>query len=368
MNFFIRRRLLKTGREMVRQARRLRDYRGDILTDTELRKLAEAEQGLRIALESEDMDLIRKERDLLAGHIVRMTPIRSLPGLRDNFEILVVAVAVAMGFRAYFVQPFKIPTGSMQPTLYGIHSESGAKPTIMDRLPLKYLKWLVAGEWYRQVVAEESGPVMMIEDNQQGAPERYLVVGSHRYKIPRDVPRIVLPPNGIVNAGHLLWSGTVVAGDHVFVNKVIWNFRRPRRGEIMVFKTDGIKTLPQDTHYIKRLIGCPGETISIDQPNVVINGAVVKEPHPILAIERKLPPHDQFPYNLGYKAPIGPDAMYLTNPTDTFRLGPGQYFALGDNTDNSKDGRYWGAVPERNLVGPAFMLYWPFSKRWGTIR
>jgi signal peptidase I len=41
---------------------------------------------------------------------------------------------------------------------------------------------------------------------------------------------------------------------------------------------------------------------------------------------------------------------------------------MGDNTRNSRDGRYWGAVPQANLVGPAFMVYWPVSRRWGLIR
>ena len=45
-----------------------------------------------------------------------------------------------------------------------------------------------------------------------------------------------------------------------------------------------------------------------------------------------------------------------------------EYFALGDNTRNSRDGRYWGPVPQKNLVGPALLVYWPLSKRWGLAR
>ena len=56
-------------------------------------------------------------------------------------------------------------------------------------------------------------------------------------------------------------------------------------------------------------------------------------------------------------------------PAQTFDLGPGEYLALGDNSDNSLDSRYWGAVPAENLLGPATFVHWPFtSPRWGSIR
>jgi signal peptidase I len=81
---------------------------------------------------------------------------------------------------------------------------------------------------------------------------------------------------------------------------------------------------------------------------------------------------DQAPgYEAGYQLvdprTAGSDPCYLASPNQKVLLGPGEYLALGDNTTNSRDSRYWGPVRQRNLVGPACLVYWPFSKRWGLI-
>jgi signal peptidase I len=164
--------------------------------------------------------------------------------------------------------------------------------------------------------------------------------------------------------GAILWSGHITAGDHVFVNKVAWNFRRPRRGEIMVFDTNGIRGIQQNTHYIKRLAGKPRETVSIVPPYLLVDGVRVESPESIRRIAEK---HEGYH---GYQVapPPTPSGAVLAHPGDRFTLGEGEYFALGDNTLNSKDGRYWGAVPQANLVGPASLIYWPLSRRWGVIR
>ena len=69
----------------------------------------------------------------------------------------------------------------------------------------------------------------------------------------------------------------------------------------------------------------------------------------------------------GYSNPGFP-AQYLTTPTERFTVPPHSYFALGDNSYNSSDSRYWGIVPEKNVIGRGFVVYWPFSSRWGFIR
>ena len=171
--------------------------------------------------------------------------------------------------------------------------------------------------------------------------------------MPRDADLGRWRPDDYVPAGTVLWRGVKTAGDHVFVDKVRWNFSRPQRGQVIVFSTDGIRGLPPKIHYIKRLIGLPGETVSIEEPYVKINDKVLKEPGSI----RKVAEQSRY-----RTIPPEPGAA-LDSPEKRIQLGAKDYFALGDNTGNSRDGRYWGAVPSANTVGPAVFVYWPLSAR-----
>lgn len=297
--------------------------------------------------------------------------------IAENFEVLLVAVAVAMAFRCYFLQPFKIPTGSMQPTLYGIHVESWTKPTLWDRRPLKYIKWALTGDWYTEVRVKQGGTLLTMGETVKPGYVTIKVAGR-KYHVPaeavvkhghidlsdsKDIRR-----DGTIPSGGVIWAGTVKAGDHVFVNRVAWNFRRPRRGDVMVFSTTGIKGLSDGMHYIKRMSGLPGEKVAIWPPNLVINDEIVKEPHSIGRIsERRRIAPDEPPF-AGYVLIATNSAIRADTPSplcamgDSVHLGEGEYYALGDNTTNSRDSRYWGPVPARNLLGPAAFIYWPFTR------
>lgn len=362
------RRARKHAQEIIRHARHVCAAREDLLGSADLEQIARYEASCRDAIRRGDREAIGQGIDELYAAVARLAPARSFPGLRENLEVLVVAVSVAMAFRAYFIQPFKIPTGSMQPTLYGIHSEALAQPAWSDRMPFKLAQWLVWGTWYRDVRArlpgEFRGP-FPADANDPGV--NYVYVGPERYMVPRDAA-IRIKDGDHVSAGDRIWSGRVTAGDHVFVNKVAWNLRNPQRGSIMVFDTRNIPTLPQGTHYIKRMVGVPGDTLEIDPPRLLVNGEAPTDPGVMRRIMDREAPYDRSPYGHGYIPPAGPEGQYLLRPGDEVALGAKEYFALGDNTANSKDSRYWGSVPQRNLVGPAFMVYWPVSSRWGLVR
>jgi len=139
----------------------------------------------------------------------------------------------------------------------------------------------------------------------------------------------------------------------------------------MVFSTENIPSLTPGTHYIKRMCGMPGETISIRPPHLLINGKEVNQPAMIgkIAACEKFAPWA--PNYAGFTLPGMPRqfAKSLMMPEDKVDLAHNEYYALGDNSRNSLDSRFWGTVPEQNLLGPATLVYWPFtSPRLGRIR
>ncbi len=172
--------------------------------------------------------------------------------LREWVESIVIALAVALFIRAFIVEAFKIPSGSMKPTL-----------EIKDR---------------------------------------------------------------------------------IFVNKMVYRFNDIASGDIVVFR------YPKDTkrYFVKRLIAKGGDEVGIKDGNIIVNGNILKEP-------------DIFENNYYYNAAeYGAQDQIITVPEN-------QYYVLGDNSAFSKDSRYWGFVPRKNIVGKVFVRFWPLW-RVGLVR
>ena len=239
---------------------------------------------------------------------------------REWLDTLVVAISVAMAFRAYFYEPFKIPTGSMQETLWGYHTKAGAERTAWDAFPLSLAKWAWTGERVVDWTAPVSGIVRCQPRNDGFATVR-LGTAAESWSLPTDACREL--HGKFVRAGETLWKGSITTGDFIFVNRWKWNFVRPQVGEVMIFSTTGIDRLPQGTHYIKRMKARPGETYVLEHP-----------------VEGR--------------------PLSVTMEAD-------EYFACGDNFNNSFDSRYWGPVPAKNLRGCASVVFWPFNG-WRVIR
>lgn len=365
MKFLERRRLRKMVRHVLHDARHARNMREDVAPAASA-DLEKAETALRDAWRAgRPREEVEAAAERVGGVLDRVFPARSFPTVREYVEIIAVAVAVAMGFRTYFVQPFKIPTGSMQPTLYGITVQAQSRPTWQDSFPIKLINLALFGERYVEVRARASG---LVDEHYDMGEESYrFVVGGVPHTIQRNMTIYFQPGRTRVEKGQLLASGRVRLGDHIFVNKVRYNFVRPTRGDIFVFSTTGIpySRIRPDSFYIKRLAGLPTEEISLDPPYLVVNGQRITSPYPFARLVNDL--EDGY---VGYQLPAG-DAttpMLLGHRSDRLRLKETQYLPLGDNTRYSLDGRYFGPVERRNIVGPAFAVYWPLSKRWGLVQ
>lgn len=144
-------------------------------------------------------------------------------------------------------------------------------------------------------------------------------------------------------------------GDHIIVNKFIYGpeipalrglvpLRDVRRGDVIVFRYPADPS--QD--YVKRVVALPGERIDIRNKKVFIDGKLLDEPYVLFSDERVH--HVNHPYST--RDQFGP-----------FVVPRGEYFAMGDNRDNSHDSRFWGTVPRSMIKGRAFMVYWSFDMR-----
>ena len=146
---------------------------------------------------------------------------------------------------------------------------------------------------------------------------------------------------------------TFEIGDRIFVNKLVYGPRvpftdikfpalnSPQRGDIIIF----VSPETPDKDFVKRLIAFEGETVEIKNGNIYINGKMLDEPTSI---------RSNYYYNTA-RGNYGKEGESVIVPK-------GAYFALGDNSANSRDSRYWGFVPKKNLIGKAFFLYWPIQR------
>lgn len=190
---------------------------------------------------------------------------------------------------------------------------------------------------------------------------------------------------------------TLLIGDFILVNKYAYGIRlpvinlkiidvgSPQRGEVMVFR------YPEDPSldYIKRVVGLPGDRVEYHNKRLTING----EPMPLKQVEDYLHKEkiqytkqyverlggvehtvivdDDAPSYVGYprQFPFRDNCIYNSSGV-TCTVPPGHYFMMGDNRDSSSDSRVWGFVPEANIVGKAFFIWFNFSEpsRFGGFK
>jgi signal peptidase I len=394
--------LAKNGRKFV-------DYKRDVLPEDRIAEIESRRTDLVQAVKSGDRAKVDEASKQLQHVCEKALPHeKPLNWLEENVEVMFVAIVIALGLRSYYLQPFRIPTGSMQPTLNGIIGTPLPEEK-WPSLPQRIVEKVMRGRSYVKVVNDRDRHVGVTPKGEVAARDVQWLHFFSRSEIAfADAPPIRLPAplnpcgeiglktamaiagknRGLLPKGTVLVEGTIDSGDLVLVDKFSYHFRKPKRGEVFVFDTIGIQGIHQrsgeqaaGSHYIKRLCGIPGDTLTIDSPHVLIDGKITEEPGIVRVSEAK------GPYSLNPKGYTHADpreaaahknrvAHYIAKPGDSMTLAgdeakPGmrEYVALGDNTGNSLDSRYWGPVKEFNLVGPALFSLWPISTgHWGFIR
>ena len=321
------------------------------------------------------------------------------PDCREALELLLVALVVVLGTGAFFLQCFKIPTGSMQPTLMGVMNNNlKVRKDLTVPSGLARVRDWFGGFSYVRVLARADGVVQRV-----GPVARLLSINlkqsfwiggvEHVVWFPPDMgdgrrgiaPLLVSP---IVGRDHVFHRGDEVisvrrrSGDYLLADRLTYNFRRPARGEIVVFKTDGISVaarernnIPEAYFYIKRLVALPGERVQIgDDRHLIINGVRLdaRTPHFARVYGFDDEPTGDGPYwghlngtvarqygfNTDYP-PLFPDQKTV------YTNGPRRYLVMGDNTRDSLDSRYWGPVAADAVVGKCCFVFWPLTRRFG---
>jgi signal peptidase I len=172
-------------------------------------------------------------------------------------------------------------------------------------------------------------------------------------------------------------ENTLLIGDHLLVNKFAFAYptgplarflpyRDIRRDDVVVFKfPDSGEQAEPGEHFVKRVIGLPGDRVHVFHRQVFVNGKAVKEPFVRHSFPNQLRPGDDFP---------PPPSEYLSGATSRWSeemqnyvhdgdlvVPPGQYFVMGDNREQSWDSRFWGFVPRGLIDGRPLVIYWSYE-------
>jgi len=341
--------------------------------------------------------------------------------LVENVEFFLVAALVILGIRTYFVQPFKIPTNSMWPTYNGMTPEAFRSPSDEPGLAAKVVRFVAFGALTRRVDSPADGEVLipLTGSSEQawvpsanvpgkswlifpttlkeytlyvdGKPARLTVPMDFdfewavrdaffssdqpsRESARTDLARVAAKPDALikdaegriflrtgkqVKRGERAMAFDILTGDQLFVDRMSYHFTRPNVGSGFVFRTgniEGISSVFGDQYYIKRLVGTPGDTLTLKDHTLFRNNAPITGSE---AFDKNARQADRYPgYRNSGHLSVG---SVLTVPAH-------HYFAMGDNSPNSADGREWGFVPGKDVVGRPMVVYYPFTKHFGPAR
>lgn len=368
---------------------KLLSHQRDILAPKAVGEVEAAMRELKTAVASNvDKAALQKQMDSLEAVANKWLKPYPQAFYRENVEMLLVALALAMGIRTFFLQPFKIPTGSMQPTLYGVTSENlKNQPDVQIPTGLSRIKEFVHGVSYVHEIADVDGTF-----DRADRPFRILIFNiKQTYWFAGRAHTIWFPPDygsetsGLeyragIRSGDFFKKGDdivklkVRSGDYLFVDRLTYNFRPPKRGEIVVFETKGIPEeqrdrwrIPADQFYIKRLVGLSGERVQIgDDRHLLIDGHRLDAATPHFENVYSFVP-SQPAMDSHYSGHVNFPQLtpFFQGKRDGVLIPTNNYMVMGDNTMSSLDSRFWGPFPSSSVIGRYCFVYWPLSGRFG---
>lgn len=404
--------LRKVAKELLQSANKIYHYRRDVIPEGRLNDLEKAVAEVQSHLKNEDADQLEAAINRLDALLKKIGG-KMYPKTfwNDNVEVALVAAIIVIGIRTFFFQPFIIPTNSMYPTYSGmnavIYETEEGEPGAINKL----FRIATLGARHRSITAENSGQIELpfLGFGQDGEPrffaeevkgrkffllpakkakftvyvdgqphsvtvpmefasemssvldEVFDITGSDIKPIPGNNQFALMRLKQTVDAGEDILRFDITLGDALFVDRFSYHFKRPDVGDPIVFRTDEIIDAVGDAtgdytpkYYIKRLVGVEGETLEIRDGALLVNGQPRDE---VEAFGRNASKEGEYG---GYKN------VKLLSKGREMLIPKDKFVALGDNSGNSADSRYWGFVPEKSVIGKAFFIYYPFTKRWGV--
>jgi len=399
-------------------------FRRDLLSTAEADGLTRATDEVRQQLKSRaDAAKLKLAIESLE-EVLRRTGGAIYPktALVENVEFFLVAALVILGIRTYFVQPFKIPTNSMWPSYYGMTPEAFPQGADEPGVASLAARFVAFGAWPSRVDAPDDGEVLipLIGNRDRVAVAHDMVPGKTWLVFPTTLKEYTLQvggrpvklrvpadfdfewairdaffaskvpshePAGVdlarimvqqrdtrrdasgrfpllrtgrqVRKGERVLAFDIITGDQLFVDRMSYHFVQPQVGSGFVFRTGNIPGIADtygDQYYIKRLVGTPGDKLQVKDFTLYRNGT------PNTGA-------DAFGKNARQEGNyVGYRNEGLLTVGASIEVPTGKFFAMGDNSANSADGRFWGFVPAKDVVGRPLFVYYPFTRRWGPAR
>ncbi|MGH2549773.1 MAG: signal peptidase I, partial [Thermomicrobiales bacterium] len=336
----------KQGRLYVKESEKRLDYNRDRWSPETIALFEAAKAQVQEGIDERNPKKIDAAADDLENLCREHCPVGKDAWIGENVEVFLVAIVVALAIRTFFIQPFTIPTASMRPTLFGIsgHATETTKPNILSRI----VEFAWAGRTYHEVVAKSDETITDL------AEVRWLLFFTYT-RITTDagntywVNEMARPlSDGPFNlrtgqsykAGDSIIRGFTDTGDHVFVDKISYHFRKPKAGEVFVFDTRNLNTIEKRNnsngttqYYIKRLVAVGGHEIRVDPPRLYIDGEIAKGfgYERVMAGKREENPLTYHGYG-NWETVYGYSQRLLYAPEVSFKIPPREYFAMGDNS------------------------------------